>query len=56
MEVNKKLLLKVKKYIEDTQETIDGEWGSCRKKEQLIKDNVMPEIYDEIISLLAKKG
>lgn len=54
MEVKKELLIKIKEYIEDCQETIDGEWGSGRKTEQLIKDNAMPEIYDEIIKLLSE--
>lgn len=52
VEVNKELLLEIKKYIEFTEETIDGEWGIGRNLQQLIKDNEMPDIYDKIIELL----
>ena len=38
-------------YIEDTEQTIDGEWGSCRDLKKLIRDKQMPELYDKLIAL-----
>ncbi len=44
-------LIAIKSYIEETQETIDGEWGSCRCIAELIRAGEMPEpIYSEVIS------
>jgi len=39
------------KYIEDTEQTIDSEWGSCRDLKGLIRDEQMPELYDKLIAL-----
>jgi hypothetical protein len=50
--MDKELLLKIKSYIEKVEMQIDGEWGDCRDLEQLIKDGVMPEIYDKVLGLL----
>lgn len=46
--MNKELLDKVIEYIERTEETIDGEWGSCRNLEELLRDGGMPNIYFEL--------
>jgi hypothetical protein len=39
------------KYIENTKQTIDWEWGSCRDLKELIRDKAMPELYDKLIAL-----
>ena len=51
--MTKELLLKIKKYIERSEETIDGEWGSCREYPQLIEDKAMPSIYTLVLEQLA---
>ena len=38
-------------YIEQTEQTIDGEWGSYRNLQELIKDNDMPKLYDKLLAL-----
>ena len=38
-------------YIEEMEQTIDGEWGSCRDLKELIKDECMPELYDKLLAL-----
>ena len=38
-------------YIEETEYTIDGEWGSCRNLKELIRDKEMPELYDKLLAL-----
>jgi hypothetical protein len=44
-------LIAIKSYIEETQEAIDGEWGSCRSIASLIRAGEMPQpIYSEVIS------
>lgn len=45
------LLDEIIKYIEETEETIDGEWGSCRDLKVLIRAKEMPELYDKLIAL-----
>jgi hypothetical protein len=50
----KKLLLKVKKYIEDATVTQDSEWGHCRDIEQIIEDKYMPSLYYEILDEINK--
>ena len=48
-----KFLIAVKSYIEDMEETVDGEWGGCRTFEELIKEGLMPEpLYSEVIRRL----
>jgi hypothetical protein len=37
--------------IADYEETIDGEWGSCRSAEQLIEDGCMPELYNKLLAI-----
>ena len=38
-------------YIEDTEQTIDGEWGLNRNLKKLIKDENMPELYVKLLAL-----
>ena len=38
-------------YIEGMEETIDGEWGSCRNLKQLIEDGYMPKLYKTLLAL-----
>ena len=45
------LLDEIIKYIEGTEETIDGEWGSGRTVEKLIEHNCMPELYKNMLAL-----
>lgn len=45
------LLDEIIKYIEKTEETIDGEWGLGRDLKELIRDKEMPELYDKLIAL-----
>lgn len=45
------LLDEIIKYIEETEETIDGEWGSSRSVEELIEHNCMPELYAKMLAL-----
>ena len=49
---DKDFLLQLKIYIENMEEKVDNEWGSCRKVEKLITDGKMPEIYFEILDRL----
>jgi hypothetical protein len=49
------LLLKIKKYIEETEKTLDGEWGSSRKIEQIILDGDMPDVYTEVLKEIEKE-
>lgn len=45
------LLDEIINYIEEMEETVDAEWGSCRSVEELIKDNCMPELYAKMLAL-----
>jgi thymidylate synthase len=45
------LLDEIIKYIEETEKTIDGEWGSGRSVEKLIEHNCMPELYAKMTNL-----
>ncbi len=42
------LLLAGKKYIEEREVQIDGEWGRERSLQQMIAEGYMPEIYNLI--------
>ena len=43
-------LVEVKSYVENAEETMDGEWGHCRSISRLIKDGAMPQpLYSEIV-------
>lgn len=46
--ISKELLEKMIGYVEECETVIDGEWGSCREIEELIRDEMMPEIYYEL--------
>ena len=37
--------------IEETEETIDGEWGSCRNLKELIENGDMPDLYKTLLAL-----
>lgn len=54
MIVMKELLLRIKEYIEEAQENIDSEWGSCRSVEDIINDGEMPDIYNDLIKAISK--
>jgi len=43
-------LSEVRKYIEDSEEIMEGEWGSCRDVDELIKEKAMPELYTEVLN------
>ena len=45
------LLDEILTAIADYEETIDGEWGSCKSAEQLIKNGCMPELYNKLLAL-----
>jgi len=36
-------------YMEDTEVTIDGEWGSCRTLCEIISDGDMPDLYSSLL-------
>jgi hypothetical protein len=38
-------------YIEEMEQTVDGEWGSGRLLKELIKDEDMPYLYNKLIAL-----
>ena len=42
------LLDEVIKYIEMSETTIDGEWGSCRNIEQLKKDGEVTPLLEKV--------
>ena len=50
--MNVEFLLKVKKYIEESEVIFDGEWGSGYDLEELLKNVEMPDIYNEVLELL----
>ena len=50
MKTEFEFLTAIKSYVEDAEETMDGEWGHCRSISQLIKDGAMPQpLYSEIV-------
>jgi len=49
---DKEFLLAVREYIEQVEVQIDGEWGSCRRLDELIADADMPELYAEVLRRL----
>lgn len=38
-------------YIEETDQQIEWEWGSCRSLQEVKDDNDMPNIYYKLIAL-----
>lgn len=51
MVIDKVLLDEIIKYIENTEESFDGEYGEGRSVWGLIKDNKMPDIYHKLCAL-----
>lgn len=49
--ISKELLDKIIKYVEYTEESLDGEYGEGRTAEELMKENIMPPFYYEIVAL-----
>lgn len=45
------LLDEILTAIANYEEIIDGEWGSCRSAEQLIKDGCMPKLYNKLLAI-----
>jgi hypothetical protein len=45
-------LLRLRKYIEQVEVMIDGEWGECRTLEELIAEHKMPPLYAEVLRRL----
>jgi len=50
------ILEEMKTYIESAEVTIDGEWGSCRSLEDLIAEDLMPDLYKKIIAALGDEN
>ncbi len=50
-----KLLMEMKQYIEDMEETVEGEWGSGRSIDYLLANKKMPELYYKIIKEINQK-
>ncbi len=44
------LLKEIKEYIEVSEVSVDGEWGSARDLNEIISDGHMPEIYDKVLA------
>ena len=53
--INNKLLLEIIEYIEQKEVMVDGEWGSCRRLNELIKDNEMPPLWIKLKTLSENK-
>ncbi len=49
---DKLFLIDVKEYIEQASMVIDCEYGFSRNLEELIRDKVMPQLYNETLELL----
>jgi hypothetical protein len=45
-------LARIKEYIEQREEKIEGEWGNCRSLKKLIADGDMPDVYFEVLQLM----
>lgn len=46
------LIKEVLQYIEDVEQKIEGEFGSCRIFEQIVADGDAPEVYGKLKALL----
>lgn len=53
MKTEREFLEALRSYIEGVEERIDGEWGTGKSAETLIRLGEMPEVYNEVISRLA---
>lgn len=49
-------MVDIREYIESTEVTIDGQWGRCRSREELIERGDMPEEWDIAKELISKLG
>ena len=52
--ISAELINSLLEYIENAEEIVDGEWGSCREKAELIEDGCMPEAYDKLLAIKNK--
>lgn len=50
--IEEKTLKMIMIYIEYCEVKIDGEWGSCRTLSELIRDDMMPDTYWEVVKTL----
>lgn len=48
------VLNEIIEYIEDAEVKIEGEWGTSRSLEELIRDNEMPDLYNHLIAIRDK--
>lgn len=51
----KAILIQTKLYIEEMEETADGEWGKSRSLDELIKQGAMPSLYGRVLNALKNK-
>ena len=49
------MLDRVIKYMEESEESFDGEYGVGRDLHDIVLDGDMPELYDELLALRNKK-
>jgi hypothetical protein len=54
--ITEAMLQTILEYIEDMEESADWEWGSCRKVNELIELNEMPDIYYKLVELKNKQA
>lgn len=52
--MDKELIQAMIDYVEETEENYDGEFGSCRKFHEILKDDaeVLPEFYFKLKEML----
>jgi hypothetical protein len=50
---DKEFLIELKKYIENMEEAVDGEWGICRSIEEIIAAEAMPNIYYDVLQRIS---
>jgi hypothetical protein len=53
---DEEFLLALRQYIEEVEETIDGEWGMCRTFERMISEGAMPELYAEVLRRIGSRS
>ena len=54
MKTDLEFLTAIRSYVENVEQLMEGEWGTCRSISQLIKDGEMPQpLYSEIIRRIA---
>lgn len=62
--MDKALIKEILEYVEQVEEQIDGEWGSCRSFQQILEDNkngkhdslhdTIPDFYFKLKQMLTK--